>query len=31
MNSSHDSLSERQAVLFSFKEIRFKEGITSDN
>lgn len=31
MGSSHDSLSERQAVLFSFKEIRFKEGITSDN
>jgi hypothetical protein len=31
MGNSHDSLSERQAVLFSFKEIRFKEGITSDN
>ena len=31
MSSSHDSLSERQAILFSFKEIRLKEGIASDN
>ena len=31
MSSSHDSLSKRQAVLFSFKEISFKEGVTSDN
>ncbi len=30
MSSSDDSLSERQAILFSFKEIDFKEGITSD-
>ena len=31
MSNSHDSLSKRQAVLFSFKEISLKEGITSDN
>ena len=31
MSSSHDSLSERQAILFSFKEVCFKEGITSNN
>ena len=31
MSSSHDSLSERQAVLFSFKEIVFKGGIATDN
>lgn len=31
MSSSHDSLSKRQAVLFSFKEIALKEGIASDN
>jgi len=31
MSSSHDSLSERQAVLFSFKEISLKEGIAADN
>lgn len=31
MSSSHDSLSERQAILFSLKEVCFKEGITSDN
>ena len=31
MSSSHDSLSERQAILFPFKEVCFKEGITSDN
>ena len=31
MSGSHNSLSERQAILFSFKEMRFKEGITSDN
>ncbi len=31
MNCSHDSLFERQAVLFSFKEISLKEGIATDN
>lgn len=31
MSGSQDSLSERQAVLFSFKEIRLKEGIASNN
>ncbi len=31
MGSSHDSLSERQAVLFSFKEISLKEGIAAYN
>ncbi len=31
MGSSHDSLSKRQAVFSSFKEISLKEGITTDN
>ena len=31
MGSSQDSLSERKAILFSFKEISLKEGIASDN
>lgn len=31
MGSGHDSLSKRQSVLFSFKEISLKEGITADN
>lgn len=31
MSNSHDSLSKRQAFLFSFKKISFKEGIASDN
>lgn len=31
MSSSHNSLSERQAILLSFKEISLKESIASDN
>ena len=31
MSSSQDSFSERQTVLFPFKEISLKEGITADN